>query len=82
MFNYIFYNFFLLLLSFLIVLGLTYLKEYLINHRISSLFIVKYGISLLITLTISGLNEIFYFLLEILTKKEKQISIDKLLFKF
>ena len=67
-------TFFLLLISFLIVLGLTYLKEYLINHRISSLFIVKYGISLLITLTISGLNEIFYFLLEILTKKEKQIS--------
>ena len=67
-------TFFLLLISFLIVLGLTYLKEYLINHQISSRFIVKYGISFLITLTISGLNEIFYFLLEILTKKEKQIS--------
>ena len=64
---------FLLLISFFIVLGLTYLKEYLIKHKISSGFIVKYGVSLLITGTISGLNEIFYYLLGKLTKKEKQI---------
>ena len=65
---------FLLLISFLIVLGLTYLKEYLIKHRITSGFIIKYGVSLLITGTINGLNEIFYYLLAKLTKKEKQIS--------
>ena len=63
----------LLLISFLIVLSLTYFKEYLIKHKLSSFF-VKYGISLLITITISLLNEIFYYLLEILTKKEKLIS--------
>ena len=66
-------TFFLLLISFLIVLALTYFKEYLIKHKLSG-FLVKYGISLLITITILILNEIFYYLLEILSKKEKQIS--------
>ena len=69
------FTLFLLFLAFLIVLGLTYLKEYLINQKITtSYIIVRYGISLLISASISGINEIFYFLLEKLTKKEKQIS--------
>ena len=69
------FTLFLLFLAFLIVLGLTYLKEYLINKKITTSYIImRYGISLLISASISGINEIFYFLLEKLTKKEKQIS--------
>ena len=64
----------LLFLAFLIVLGLTYLKEYSITKKIVSYIIIRYGVSLLITGTILGINEIFYFFLEKLTKKEKQIS--------
>ena len=70
------YAFTLLLLffAFLIVLGLTYLKHYLINQKMASYIFIKYGISILITGSISGINELFYFLLEKLTEKEKQIS--------
>ena len=68
------FTLFLLSVSFLIVLGLTYLKEYLIQKKFKSYFIIKYGFSLLITASISGINEVFYYLLEKLTKKEKQIS--------
>ena len=64
----------LLFFSFLIVLGLTYLKEYAIKNKVTSFFIIKYGISLSISGTISGINEFFYYLLEKLTKNEKQIS--------
>jgi len=40
----------------------------------SNNFIIKYGISISITLIISVLNTIFQFILESLTKKEKQVS--------
>ena len=73
---FLIYTFSLLLLfiSFLIVLGLTYLREYSMNKKVTSYIIIRYGISLLITASICIINEIFYFLLEKLTKKEKQIS--------
>ena len=64
----------LLLISFVIILILTFLKEYLIKNHINSYFVIKYGISLLITGVINGLNQIFYLLLDELTKKEKQTS--------
>ena len=66
---FLIYIFTLLLLffAFLIVLGLTYLKHYSINEKITSYIFIKYGISLLITASISGINELFYFLLEKLT---------------
>ena len=67
-------SFLLLSCSFIIVLCLTYLKEFFIQKKLTSYFIIKYGISLLISGSIFGINEIFYFLLEKLTKKEKQIS--------
>ena len=70
----IFFTLLLLIISFLLVLGLTYLKEYAINKKITSYFLIKYGISLSISGTITGINELFYYLLEKLTKYEKQIS--------
>ena len=73
---------FLLFLSFVIVLLLTIFKEYLIKNRLSSGFFIKYGTSLLITATISGINEIFYYLLENLTKLEKQISMSNYYLSF
>ena len=69
-----FISFCLLLISFVIILSLTFLKDYLIKHQIKSYFIIKYGVSLLITGVINGLNQIFYLLLDELTKKEMQIS--------
>ena len=69
-----FISFCLMLIAFAIILGLTFLKEYLIKNQINSYFIIKYGVSLLITGVINGLNQIFYLLLDELTKKEKQIS--------
>ena len=69
-----FISFCLLLISFVIIISLTFLKDYLIKNKINSYFIIKYGVSLLITGVINGLNQIFYSLLDELTKKEKQIS--------
>ena len=70
------YTFTLILLffSFLTVLALSYLKEYLIKIKFTSDFIIKYGISLLISGSISGINELFYYIFENLTINEKQIS--------
>ena len=72
----------LLLISFIIVLALTYLKEYLLNSQIFSKYIIKYGISLLITGAIAGINELFYYFLEKLTKREKHISMTKFYLSF
>ena len=69
-----FISFLLLLISFIFVLGLTYYKSYLANNNITSSFIIKYGVSLLITIAINIINEIFYLILEKLTKKERHIS--------
>ena len=75
-------TFLLLLLSFIIILALTYLREFLLNRNIFSEFIAKYSISLLITGAITGLNELFYYFLEKLTKKEKQISMTNFYLSF
>ena len=69
-----FFTLILLFFSFLIILGLTNLKEYAIKNKVISYYVVKYGISLIISGTVSGFNELFYYLLENLTKNEKPIS--------
>ena len=64
-----------LLIAFILVLALTYLKEYLAETKLFAKVLVRYGLSLLITGTIAGINVLFYHYLERLTKREKQISL-------
>ena len=44
------------------------------NNKKGTSSLVKYGLSIAISLVVSILNAIFQFILEKLTKKEKQIS--------
>ena len=65
---------FLLLFAFGLVLSLTYLQDYSNDHDWEGNTLIKYGVSLIITGVISGINSFFQFLLEIFTKYEKHIS--------
>ena len=64
----------LLFVSFGLVLALTYLQDYSNDHFWEENTLVKYGVSLIITGVISGMNSFFQFLLKIFTKYEKQTS--------
>ena len=62
----------LLAISFFIVFFLTDVKKYFLAQKNSFHFIIKYGGSLSIAAVIAIINEIFYSLIEIITKFEKQ----------
>ena len=69
-----FISFIIIFICFIIILFLNYLQINQQKGDINNKVIIKYSISITITLIISILNSIFRALLEYLTKKEKQIS--------
>ena len=69
-----FISFIIIFICFIIILALNYLQLKHKEGHSSNKTILKYLVSLVITLVISCLNSIFQNLLNILTKKERQIS--------
>ena len=65
----------IIIASFAAVVGLTCLQNYLDYSVKIENFILKYCLSLIITIIISAINELFKIILEFLTNLEKQISI-------
>ena len=77
------YIFSLIVISicFVVILFLNYFQTKR-NKKKGNLPIVKYGLSIAISLVISILNAIFQYILESLTKKEKQISMTNFYLSF